>query len=38
MAPAADERRAPGRQRAGLRIAEAKRERAISDVTIPDDA
>jgi hypothetical protein len=24
--------------RAGLRIAEAKRERAISDVTIPDDA
>jgi hypothetical protein len=34
---ALDERRAPGRRRASVRIAEAKRERAISDVTIPDD-
>jgi len=36
--PAPDERRAPGRRAAGLRIAEAKREGAISDVTAADDA
>ena len=36
--PAPDERRAPGRRAAGLRIAEAKREGAISDVTRPGDA